>query len=236
VQLAILRILSAGAAQAVTERIIEDFERDTGVEVIANFGAVGAMKARAAEEPVDVITLTHAMIEELAAGGQVTPGSRVDLGTVGTGVAVRTGVPVPDVSTADALRQAILAAGKIICPDPAIATAGKIVMSCLEKLGVADEVRGRMQFFPNGFAAMSWLGEARGERELGITQVTEIVPNKTVTYVGPLPDAFQMKTVYSIAVAQNAAEADLARDFIARFEGPAARALLQEGGFELRNL
>ncbi len=231
--MATLRILSAGAAQAVTERIIEDFKRETGTQVIADFGAVGAMKARAADEPVDVITLTHAMIEDLATSGLVTPGSRIDLGTVGTGVAVRVGVPVPDVSTSDALRRAVLAAGKIICPDPAIATAGKVVMSCLEKLGVMDEVRGRMQFFPNGYAAMSWLGDARGERELGITQVTEIVPNKAVTYVGPLPDAFQMKTVYSIGLAKKAAEADLARDFIARFKGPAAQRLLEEAGFEL---
>lgn len=231
--MATIRILSAGAAQAVTERVIEDFKRDTGVQVVADFGAVGAMKARAADEPVDVITLTHAMIEELTASGLVTPGTRIDLGTVGTGVAVRAGVPVPDVSNADALRRAVLAAGKIICPDPAIATAGKVVMSCLEKLGVVDEVRSRMQFFPNGFAAMSWLGDARGERELGITQVTEIVPNKTITYAGPLPDAFQMKTVYSMALAQKAAEADLARDFIARFQGPAARTLLEEAGFEL---
>ena len=231
--MATLRILSAGAAQAVSERIIKDFRRDTGAQVFAEFGAVGAMKARAATEPVDVITLTHAMIEELAASGLVTPGTRVDLGTVGTGVAVRTGVAVPDVSTAEALRAAVRASNKIICPDPAIATAGKVVMRCLEKLGVADEVRGRMQFFPNGYAAMSWLADSRGEGELGITQVTEIVPNKAVTYVGPLPDAFQMKTVYSIGLAQKAAEADLARDFIARFKGPAAQRLLEEAGFEL---
>lgn len=231
--MATLRILSAGAAQAVTERMIDDFKRDTGAEIFAEFGAVGAIKARAVGEPVDVITLTHAMIEELAASGLVAPGSCVDLGTVGTGVAVRAGAAAPDVSTADALRRAVLAAGKIICPDPAIATAGKVVMSCLEKLGVAEEVRGRMQFFPNGYAAMSWLGDARGERELGMTQVTEIVPNKAVTYVGPLPDAFQMKTVYSIGLAQKAVEAELARNFIARFKGVAARTLLEEAGFEL---
>jgi molybdate transport system substrate-binding protein len=232
--LATLRILSAGAAQAVTERIIEAFQRDTGSEVRADFGAVGAMKARVVrKEPVDVIILTQVMIDELVAARLATPGTRVDLGTVGTGVAVRAGTPAPDVSTAEALRTAVLAAGKIVCPDPAIATAGKVVMSCLEKLGIEPEMRGRMQFFPNGYAAMSWLAASRDGGELGITQVTEIVPNKGVTYAGPLPEAFQMKTVYSAALAQDAPELELARDFIARYTGASAETLLANAGFEL---
>ena len=87
-----LRILSAGAAQAVTERIIEAFRRDTGNDVAADFGAVGAMKARVTSgEPVDLIILTQPMIEELIAASLVEPGSRFDLGRVGTGVAVRAG-------------------------------------------------------------------------------------------------------------------------------------------------
>jgi molybdate transport system substrate-binding protein len=228
-----IRILSAGAAQAVSERIIEAFKRDTASEVTAAFGAVGAMKARVTGgEAVDVIILTRTMIDELAADGWVEQGSRIDLGTVGTGVAVRAGTPAPEVSNAAGLRAAILAATRIVCPDPAIATAGKVVMSLMEKLGVADEVRGRMQFFPNGYAAMGWLAASAGKGELGITQVTEIRPNKAVSYAGPLPDEFQMKAVYSAGVAAKAADAKLARDFIARFAAPGARALLEEAGYE----
>jgi molybdate transport system substrate-binding protein len=103
----------------------------------------------------------------------------------------------------------------------------------MEKLGVEAQVRGRMQFFPNGYAAMSWLAASRDDGELGITQVTEIVPNKGVTYAGPLPEAFQMKTVYSAALAQNAPEPELARAFIARYTGASADVLLADAGFEL---
>ena len=231
--MATLRILSAGAAQAVTERIIEAFERDTGAEVVADFGAVGAMKAKVtAGEPVDVITLTHPMIEELIAAGYVAAGSRFDLGKVGTGVAVRAGAAVPSVST-DALRERIRSASVIVFPDPATATAGKVVMSLLEKLGVLDEVRDRCKFFPNGYAAMGWLAQTTGNGELGITQNTEIIPNKGVTFAGPLPDEFQMKAVYSIGVAAKAAEPALARDFVARFRAESAKALLEDGGYEL---
>jgi molybdate transport system substrate-binding protein len=227
-----LRLLSAGAAQAVTERLIEAFRRDTGAEVIAEFSAVGAMKARVtAGEAVDVITLTQSMIDELIAAGFVQQGSRFDLGRVGTGVAVRAGVAAPKMATADELRAAILTSAKIVCPDPATATAGKVVLAALEKLAVADQVRARLQFFPNGFAAMRWLAADGSARDLGITQVTEILPNKGVTYAGPLPDAFQQKAMYSVGIAARAQEPALAKDFVGRFAS--ARPLLVEAGYEV---
>jgi molybdate transport system substrate-binding protein len=231
--LATLRILSAGAAQAVTERIIEAFKRDTGADVVADFGAVGAMKAKVeGGQPVDVITLTHPMIDELIASGHVQPGSRFDLGRVGTGVAVRAGTQVPDVSEA-ALRERIRSASVIVFPDPATATAGKVVMSLMEKLGVVDEVRGRFRYFPNGYAAMAWLAQTSGEGELGITQVTEILPNKRVAFAGPLPDQYQMKATYSVGVAARAAEPGLAQAFVARFKTEATKTLLKEAGYEV---
>jgi molybdate transport system substrate-binding protein len=231
--LATLRILSAGAAQAVTERIIEDFRRDTGNDVAADFGAVGAMKARVERgEAVDVIILTQPMIDELAAANRVAQGSRIDLGKVGTGVAVRAGTPVARVSTTDVLRESVLAAPRIVCPDPAIATAGKVVMALMDKLGVAGEVAGRLEFFPNGYAAMRWLAASGSPDELGITQVSEILPNKGVTFAGPLPDAYQMKAVYSAGIAANASDPRLANDFVQRFATAAARALLAQAGYE----
>jgi molybdate transport system substrate-binding protein len=232
--MATLSILSAGAAQAVTERVIEEFRRDTGAEVVADFGAVGAMKAKfTAGERADVIILTRAMIDELAQAGRVARDSTFDLGRVGTGVAVRKGAAVPDVSDADAVRRCIDGASRIVCPDPAIATAGKIVMSLLGKLEVSDAVRARLTFFPNGYAAMSWLAASGGDGAVGITQVTEILPNPGVTYAGALPDAFQMKATYTLAVALATSEPALAKDFAGRFASPQARALLSDAGYEL---
>jgi molybdate transport system substrate-binding protein len=232
--LATLRILSAGAAQAVTERLMEAFRRETGHNVAADFGAVGVMKSRVTGgEPVDLVILTRALIEELVAASLVRPGSRVDLGKVGTGVAVRAGTPVPDISDADLLRVRILTATRIVFPDPAVATAGKVVMNLLEKLGVLHEVGSRVQLFPNGYAAMKWLAQTQGTGALGITQVTEILPNAGVSYAGPLPEPFQMKAIYSAALAANARELALAEGFIARFQGSGARSLLIEAGYEV---
>lgn len=234
--MAILRVLSAGAAQAVCEQVIAALRRDTGHEVEAAFGAVGAMKARmVGGEPVDVIILSAQLIQDLVSAGMVAVSSVTDIGKVGTGVAVRAGTALPEVRTREALRGNILAASVIVCPDPATATAGKVVMKLMERLGVASQVEDRMQFFPNGYAAMNWLAASSGALELGITQNTEILPNAGVTLVAPLPDEFQIKTVYTAGVAARAAQPDLARDFVRRLIAPEFRPQLRAAGYEINS-
>lgn len=229
-----LRVLSGGAAQAVVEKIAEEFRRETGHDIRGEFSAVGAMRDKVvAGEAVDVVILTAALIDEMTAAGHVVAGSRRDLGRVGTGVAVRAGTPLPDVSNAEALRGNLLAASKIVCPDPAVATAGKVVVRMLELLGIGDAIKGKMQFFPNGYAAMKWLAASSGSLEMGITQVTEILPNPGVVLAGQLPDTLQMKAVYSAGLGTRAASAEVARAFISRLVAPAARPVLTVCGYEL---
>ncbi len=205
-----------------------------GQEVVAEFGAVGAMKSRLLEGvAADVIILTAALIDELIASAQVVAGSRADLGRVGTGVGVRKGTPIPDVATVDALRGNLLAATRIVCPDPATATAGKVVMRALERMAIAEQSTPKLQFFPNGYAAMRWLAASRGRLEVGITQNTEIKANAGVTYVGPLPDELQMKTVYSGGLCARTRDPEAARAFLARLTGPANHAALVAAGYEL---
>ncbi len=233
--MATLHVLSAGAAQAVVANIITPFTRDTGHQVVAEYGAVGAMKARALSgnsgAPVDVMVLTDTMIDELIACGFVAP-ARCDLGRVGTGVAVRAGVAKPDVTTAVSLRASLLAASVLVFPDPAVATAGKIVMACLEKLGIADALKDRLKFFPNGNAAMNWMAAAGDAGVIGITQNTEILPIKGVTYVAPLPDEFQAKATYAAGCVANSAQVAAAQDFISRLTSPAAKPMLAAAGYE----
>ena len=232
--MATLSILSAGAAQAVVTNVIADFERKTGHKIQAEFGAVGAMRAKLLDgSAADLLILTAPMIDELIASAHVVAGSRVDLGRVGTGVAVRSGTPLPDVSSRTALRGNLLAARAVACPDPAIATAGKIVMQMLERLGIGAELAGRMKFFPNGAASMTWLAASAGHNEMGITQVSEILPHGGVTYVGPLPEEFQARATYSAGLAARAQNPDLARQFIATLTAPAMRPLLVAAGYEV---
>jgi molybdate transport system substrate-binding protein len=231
---ATLNIFSAGAAQSVVTQIAGKFQRESGNLINAVFGAVGAIKARVvAGEPADVVILTATLIDELVQQGFVVPGSRVDLGKVGAGVAVRAGTPLPDVRDTRALRGNMLAASKIVCPDPAIATAGKVVLGALEKLGITEQVKPRLRYFPNGYAAMADLAQGTGMLEMGITQITEIVANKGVTLAGPLPAEVQSIAVYSAGLAVRSAHPERAREFIRRLTGFNAQAVLSAAGFDV---
>ena len=215
-------------------QIAEKFQRESGNLVNANYGAVGVMKARVvAGEPADVIVLTAALIDELIQQGFVAPGSRVDLGKVGTGVAVRAGTPLPDVRDSHVFRGNLLAATKVVCPDPAVATAGKVVMKALDQLGITGEVKPRLRFFPNGFAAMAHLAQSSGTLEMGITQVTEIVANQGVAFAGPLPPELQSITVYSAGLAVRSAHPERSKEFIRRLTGFNAQSVLSAAGFDI---
>lgn len=232
--MATLNIFSAGAAQSVVTQIAGKFQRESGNLINAAFGAVGAMKTRVlAGEPADIIILTATLIDELIQQGFVVPGSRVDLGKVGTGVAVRAGTPLPDVRDTRVLRGNLLAASKVVCPDPAVATAGKVVLGVLDKLGITEQVKPRLQYFPNGYAAMVYLEQSTGILEMGITQITEIAANKGVTLVGPLPAELQNIAVYSAGLATRSAHPERAREFIRRLTGFNAQAVLSAAGFDV---
>jgi molybdate transport system substrate-binding protein len=173
------------------------------------------------------------LIDDLIKRGIVAQGSRIDLGKVGTGVAVRSGAPLPDVRTVTALRGNMVAATHLLCPDPAVATAGKIVMGLLDRLGIADQLKPRLQFFPNGNTAMAHLAQHGGNLDMGITQMTEIIPSKGVTFVGPLPAEVQTITIYSAGLAAGSAQSGLAQSFIERLTGAQGRPLLEKAGYQL---
>jgi molybdate transport system substrate-binding protein len=227
-----INIFCAGAAQAVVSQMAAKFQRESGNLIHAEYGAVGAMKARVVSgAPTDIVILTAALVDELIAEGEVVAGSRANLGKVGTGVAVRAGTPRPDVRDTRVLRGNILAATRIVCPDPAFATAGKVVLKVLDQLGIVAEVMPRLQYFPNGYAAMADLAQSSGTLEMGITQVTEILANPGVKLVGPLPAEVQNMAIYSAGLAVRSAHRERSREFIRRLTGFNAQPLLSAAGF-----
>lgn len=228
-----LRLLSGGAAHGVVDALAPQFKVETGAEVVGTFGPVGAMRDKLlAGEPADLVILTKALIAELAAAGRVLPDTCADLGRVRTGVAVKQGDPIPDVSSAPALRAALLAAKEIYFPDPVRATAGIHFAKVLDSLGVREPLAPRLRPHPSGAAAMRAMSRATGGGLLGCTQITEIMITPGVTLVGPLPADFELATVYSAAVCATAASADLARRLAALLTGELTRTLRAQLGFE----
>ncbi|MBK8739228.1 MAG: substrate-binding domain-containing protein [Betaproteobacteria bacterium] len=228
----VLHVLSAGAAKGLVQGMQEPFSAASGVSVEGAFGAVGAMREKLlAREPCDLIILTAAIIDALAAQGLVHADSVAALGRVHTGIAVPAGDAHPAIADADGLRRALEVARGIYLPDPERATAGIHFANVLRALGIFDRVRERLRPFPNGAAAMRAMADAGEPGLIGCTQVTEINYTVGVELVGLLPREFELATTYSLAVCAAAAEPALAREFAGLLIGPASLALRVKGGF-----
>lgn len=229
-----LNILSGGAASGVVKALQADFSSRTGVPLQGTYGAVGVMKEKLlAGAPCDILILTNALIAELEQGGHVVPGTAAPLGKVKTGVAVKTGEAMPDVTTADGLRTALLGARGIYFPDPQRATAGIHFINVVKQLGILEQVQGTLRPFPNGATAMAEMAKTDEPGLIGCTQVTEILYTAGVALVAVLPKEFELATVYTAAVCSKSAQPDLARDLVGLLSGPESADLRRRGGFEL---
>ena len=223
-----LDFLSAGAAQG----LVAKFARAQGIEVAGSFGAVGAMLERfLAGESCDVVILTRAQIEGLAAKGAIVGGTQGDLGAAPTALAVRAGADVPDVRDESSLRATLLAADAIYFPDPAMATAGIHFAKVLDLLGIRAALAARVKNFPNGTAAMKAMGEAAGQ-PIGCTQATEILAMPSVRLVAPLPKGFDLATVYTAAVSTNAPHRAEAEAFVRTLVSAESTNERRAAGFE----
>ena len=227
-----LKILSGGAAQGLVASVEAKFKAMTGLDITGEFGAVGAMadKLRAGT-PADILVLTAAMIADLARENLVASGSIVDIGLVETAIAIRAGDPPVSVRNTVELRKAFLAADAIFVPDIRASTAGIHVAKVLQQLGIADEVAARLKIFPNGATAMRNLAASTAARPIGCTQSTEIIGTSGVVLSGSLPPGCELSTVYTAAVATQAADAKHAQVLIDLLAGADQRALRNLAGF-----
>jgi molybdate transport system substrate-binding protein len=201
--------------------------------VAGTFNAVGVMRDQLlAGAPCDVVILTAALIQQLEASGHVVAGSARQLGVVKTGVAVKAGAPAPRVDTPEQLKTALLAATGIYFPDPVKATAGIHFMRVLKQLGIDTELAPRLRPFPNGATAMGEMARCDESGLIGCTQVTEILYTPGVSLVAPLPQAFELATVYTAAVSSRADSPQAAAALISLLISPNSAALRAAGGFE----
>ena len=157
-------------------------------------------------------------------------GSRVDIASVGVGVAVREGAPKPDISTVEALSKALVEARAVAYIDPASGGSSGIYFSgLLDRLGIAAQVKPKAKLSNGGYVAEI---VARGEADIAVHQISEILPVKGVVLVGPLPAAVQRMTVYALGSASNTPHLDAVKALAAHLTSPAAAAVLKAKGME----
>ena len=226
-----IKVLTAGAFKQVLVALLPDFERTSGHKVVVENDTVGALTKRIeGGETFDLAVLTPAAVDALASKGKLISGSRANLARVGIGVVVKEGAPKPDIGSLAAFKQVLLAAKSVAYIDPAAGgSSGIYVAGLLDKLGIAAEVKPKAKLIPGGAVAEH---VARGEAELGIHQISEILPVKGVTLVGPLPADIQNYTVYAAALGAQAKESDAAKALLKALSGPAAAEVLKSKGME----
>jgi molybdate transport system substrate-binding protein len=216
-------VVGAGAIEEPFEQLAAEFSKQTGHKVHAIFGPVGGMQAKLkGGEKADVIVLSTAAMDELDKAGSLVAGSRAEVGRAVAGVAVKSGAAKPDISTPDALKQALLAARTVAYTNPAAGgTAGIYMNGLLDRLGIADEVKKKALLEASGSAVAAAV--ANGAAEIGISFTSELMPNKEVAVVGPIPQSIGLVVTYAGAVESHSKEADAARALVTYMTTPAAR-------------
>jgi molybdate transport system substrate-binding protein len=226
-----LKLLTAGAFKATVMALIPEYEKASGNKVTVENDTVGAlMKRIEAGESFDVVVMTPETVDKLTGEGKVISGSRTNLARVGVGVMVKAGANKPDISTVEAFKRALLEARSVSFIDPASGGSSGIYMEKLiERLGLSDQVKPKEKLKQGG--NVSDYVES-GEAELGIQQISEILPHPGVALVGPLPKDVQNYTVYAAGISAGAQNRDAAKALITSLVGPSAQALFKSKGME----
>jgi molybdate transport system substrate-binding protein len=228
-----VRVMISGGLTAAYKVLVPEFERVSGHKVLTAYGpsmgtTVNAIPVRLERgEPADVLIMVGYALGDLVKQGKVISDSRVDLVKSPIGIAVKSGAPKPDISSADAIKRALLAAKTIAYSDSASGV--YVSTEMFAKLGIADAMKDKARKIP-----ATPVGEivAHGDAEIGFQQISELTPVSGIDIVGPLPDELQKITVFSAGIATVSKEPDAGKALIQFLASPAARAEIVKSGMD----
>jgi molybdate transport system substrate-binding protein len=223
-----IKVLCIPAMRASFEALLPQFERDTGDKVVVTYQIYPGQKQRIESGDFDVAIFATPQIDALSKDGKTVAATRADLARTSIGVAVKSGAPKPDISSEEAFKRALLAAKSITYTKES--QTGVYLMRRLETLGVADAIKDKLILQPGG--AMTTPAVARGEAELAIVLVSDIVSTPGVDLFGPLPASLQNYVMQTAAVGATAKQPAQAAALIKYLASPAAGAVFKAKGFE----
>lgn len=228
-----VRVMISGGMTAAYKALVPEFERATGHKVLTAYGpsmgtTTNAIPVRLERgEAADVLIMVGYALGDLVKKGKVAADSTVDLVRSPIGVAVKSGAPKPDISSADAVKQALLAAKTVAYSDSASGV--YVSTEMFGKLGIVDVMKDKARKIP-----ATPVGEivAHGDAEIGFQQISELKPVQGIDIVGPLPPELQQITVFSAGIATVSREPDAGKALIKFLASPAARAELVKSGMD----
>lgn len=228
-----MRVFCARSMHVAVTALARPFTQDSAAAPDIVFEPMGVLQARlAAGETADVLILAAPAIDALAASGVLVAGSRTAVARAPIGVAAREGAPPPDISTPDAFLTALKNASVIALSDPAVGgSAGVYLRDLFGRLGIAEIIAAKAVYQKSGVAAADAVG--RGDADLAMTFIPELLQGKGVRILGPLPPPYGHATAYAAGVSARSNLGDAARAFIAALTAPAAAGAWAAAGFDL---
>jgi molybdate transport system substrate-binding protein len=229
---AVIKVLSTTAMKTVFDELSPQFERATGNRLAVSLGPSLQLEARLADgEAADVAILSNAGARDMISRGKIAAGSLVDVASSALGVAVQKGAPKPDISSVDAFRRALVAAKTIGVSKPVGGGQSGVHMAkVFQQLGLADAMHAKARYGGGGPAGLVGLIVERGEAEIGIQQIAELMAVPGIDMIGPLPAEVQCVTPFTAGIPISASHAGAGRALIDFLTTPAAGRVIKAKG------
>jgi molybdate transport system substrate-binding protein len=227
-----VRVLSPGGAAPAVRPLAEAYSKQSGTAVAVSSGPPSAVRDKIkAGELFDVVVQSTPAMAETVQSGALAPGSRMALARGGIGVVVRAGGPVPDISTVEGFKRALLAAPRVVYGNPAQANAsGELIVRILSTAGILDAVAPKVVRFTDIVPGNEMV--AKGEADIGLFNLTAIPYSVGVQLAGPVPPPLQLYTTYEGAVMAKAAAPEAGLAFLKFMASDAAHKTWAMAGFE----
>jgi molybdate transport system substrate-binding protein len=229
-----IKVLSTTAMKTVLEELAPAFERLTGNRLNVTLGPSLRLEKQLAEgESADLAIVSASGAHELVASGKMVAGSVVAIAKSSIGVAVPSGAAKPDISTVEGFKRAMLDARSIACSKPVGGgQSGVHLAKVFDRLGIADAMQAKAKYGTGGEAGLTGLLVLRGEADIGIQQMAELMAVSGIDVVGPLPPEIQMVTPFVAGIPANASHAEAGRAVIGFLTTPEAKRVLKAKGLE----
>jgi molybdate transport system substrate-binding protein len=229
-----IHVYSSGAPAVAAKVIATDFARASDEHFDFTVAQPAIIQADlAAGDAIDVVILPRPLVTTLTGSGVLRNDSAVNVARVGVGIVVRAGAPAPDITDVAAIRRLLRDAHSIAYPDPAETGGGSTGLATarmIEKLGLTDIVRPKLMVKSAIGGGVALIAE--GKAEVGIFNISEIMPVKGVTLVGPLPSELQSYILFTAAIPVKSTVPEPASAYIKRLTDPATRPAWQNAGLE----
>jgi molybdate transport system substrate-binding protein len=229
-----VKVLATTAMKTVFEELAPQFQAATGHRLTVELGPSLRLEKELGEgKAADVAIVSHKGIRDLEASGRIAAGSAVPIADSTIGVAIAKGAPKPDIATPESFKRAMLAAKSIACSKPVGGgQSGAHLAKVFEQLGITGEMQAKSKYGAGGAAGLAGLVVLRGEAELGIQQMAELMAVAGIDIVGPLPRELQSVTPFVAGVTTDASDPQAAKVLIAFLTTQEAKRVIKLKGLE----